>query len=66
MAEEPVEVGSHTWRLAQERRLLRFCAQRGIDPNDPELDNPDSHTLDPIRDGDGNIVPEPEDIAAVR
>lgn len=66
MPEDPVEVGGHIWRLAQERRLLRFCAEKGLDPNDPDLDNPDLHLLDAIRDAEGNIVPEPEDIEAVR
>jgi hypothetical protein len=53
-------------QLAQERRLLRFCAEQGIDPNAPDLDNPDLHLLAPISDEQGNIVPEPEDIAAVQ
>jgi hypothetical protein len=66
MPEEPVDVGSHAWRMAQERRLLRFCAERGIDPNDPDLDNPDLGLLGPILDAEGNIVPDPEDIEAVK
>jgi hypothetical protein len=66
MTEESSEVSGHVWRLAQERRLLRFCAEQGIDPNAPDLDNPDLHLLAPISDEQGNIVPEPEDIAAVQ
>ncbi len=60
------EVTGHTLRMAQERRLLRFCAEHGIDPNSPDLDNPDLHLLAPILDADGAIVPEPEDIEAVQ
>ncbi len=64
MTEDSIEVGGHKWRLAQERRLLRFCAEQGLDPNDPDLDNPSLKLLDPIRDAQGEIVPEPEDIEA--
>ena len=66
MTEDTVEVGGHKWRLAQERRLLRFCAERGMDPNDPDLDNPDLHLLAPILDEAGEIVPDPEDLEAVK
>ena len=66
MTKDPVEVGGHRWRLAQERRLLRFCAAQGIDPNDPDLDNPDLHLLAPILDDAGEIVPDPEDLEAVK
>ncbi len=52
--------------MAQERRLLRFCAEKGIDPNSPDVDNPDLHLLAPILDADGAIIPDPEDIEAVR
>jgi hypothetical protein len=60
------EVTGHTLRMAQERRLLRFCAEKGLDPNSPDLDNPDLNLLGPILDSGGAIVPEPEDIEAVR
>ncbi len=60
------EVSGHILRLAQERRLIRFCAEKGIDPNSPDLDNPDLDLLAPIVDSNGEIVPDPEDIAAVR
>ena len=63
--EAPDEVAGHKWRLAQERRLLRFCAAQGIDPNNPDLDNPDLGLLTPILDAEGEIVPDPEDIEAV-
>jgi hypothetical protein len=66
MAEDSVEVGGHKWRLAQERRLLRFCAEKGFDPNSPDLDNPGLHLLAPILDSTGEIVPDPEDIEAVK
>lgn len=66
MTEDSQEVTGHMLRLAQERRLLRFCAERGLDPNDPDLDNPDLNLLAPILDPEGNIVPEPEDIEAVQ
>lgn len=59
------EVSGHILRLAQERRLIRFCAEKGIDPNSPDLDNPDLNLLAPIVDSNGEIVPDPEDIAAV-
>jgi hypothetical protein len=65
MSDEPVEVGGHLWRLAQERRVLRFCAEQGYDPNDPDLDNPDLNLLAPILGDDGAITPDPEDIDAV-
>jgi hypothetical protein len=65
MAEQE-EVSGHQMRLAQERRLLRFCAEQGLDPNAPDLDNPDLHLLAPILDSEGNILPEPEDIEAVK
>jgi hypothetical protein len=60
------EVTGHTLRMAQERRLLRFCAEKGIDPNSPDLDNPDLNLLGPILDSEGAIVPDPEDIEAVK
>jgi hypothetical protein len=60
------EVTGHTLRMAQERRLLRFCAEKGLDPNSPDLDNPDLNLLGPILDSDGAIVPDPEDIEAVK
>jgi hypothetical protein len=66
VSEHSDQVGGHTWRLAQERRLLRFCAERGFDPNDPDLDNPDLNLLAPILDPQGEIVPDPEDIEAVK
>ncbi len=66
MTEDSVEVGGHEWRLAQERRLLRFCAEHGYDPNSPDLDDPDLHLLAPILDSAGEIVPDPEDIEAVK
>jgi hypothetical protein len=59
-------VSGHILRLAQERRLIRFCAEKGIDPNSPDLDNPELNLLAPIVDSNGEIVPEPEDIEAVR
>lgn len=60
------EVTGHALRMAQERRLLRFCAEKGLDPNSPDLDNPDLNLLGPILDSEGAIVPEPEDIEAVK
>jgi hypothetical protein len=54
-------VAAHIWRLAQENRLLRFCSERDIDPNDSDVDQ-----LAPILDGEGKIVPDLEDIDAVR
>jgi hypothetical protein len=65
MAENDEDSG-HLLRLAQERRLLRFCAEQGLDPNAPDLDNPDLGLLAPILDTEGNIVPDPEDIEAVK
>jgi hypothetical protein len=52
--------------MAQERRLLRFCAEKGIDPNSPDIDNPDLNLLGPILDSEGAIIPDPEDIEAVK
>jgi hypothetical protein len=52
--------------MAQERRLLRFRAEKGIDPNSPDIDDPDLNLLGPIMDAEGAIVPDPEDIEAVR
>jgi hypothetical protein len=66
MMEKPDDISDHTWRLAQERRLLRFCAERGMDPNDPDLDNPDLNLLGPILDPAGEIVPDPADVEAVK
>jgi len=60
------EVTGHTLRMAQERRLIRFCAEMGIDPNSPDIDNPDLNLLAPILDSDGAIIPDPEDIEAVK
>ncbi len=60
------ELTGHTLRMAQERRLLRFCADKGTDPNSPDIDNPDLHLLAPILDSEGEIVPDPEDIEAVK
>jgi hypothetical protein len=60
------ELTGHLLRMAQERRLLRFCAENGIDHNSPDIDNPDLNLLGPILDSDGAIVPEPEDIQAVK
>jgi hypothetical protein len=62
---DPDEVTGHRLRMAQERRLLRFCAEKGIDPNSPDIDNPDLNLLGPILDSEGAIVPDPEDIEAV-
>jgi hypothetical protein len=45
--------------------VLRFCAEQGYDPNDPDLDNPDLNLLAPILGDDGAITPDPEDIDAV-
>lgn len=66
MTIESDEVGGHIWRLAQTNRLLRFCAEQGIDPNSPDIDNPDLKLLAPILDDDGNIVPEAEDIETAK
>ncbi|MGD0880212.1 MAG: hypothetical protein ABSB09_01400 [Acidimicrobiales bacterium] len=63
---DPDEVTGHTLRMAQERRLLRFRAEKGIDPNSPDIDDPDLNLLGPIMDAEGAIVPDPEDIEAVR
>jgi hypothetical protein len=63
---DPDEVTGHILRMAQERRLLRFCAEKGIDPNSPDIDDPDLNLLGPILDAEGAIVPDPEDIEAVR
>lgn len=63
---DPEPLTGHLLRMAQERRLLRFCAEKGIDPNSPDVDNPDLHLLAPILDADGAIIPDPEDIEAVR
>jgi hypothetical protein len=60
------EVTGHLLRMAQERRLLRFCAEQGIDPNSPDLDDPALNLLAPILDSSGEIIPEPEDIEAVK
>jgi len=60
------EAKGHILRVAQERRLLRFCAEKGIDPNSPDIDNPDLNLLGPILDSEGAIIPDPEDIEAVR
>ena len=65
MADEN-EVTGHTLRMAQERRLIRFCAEKGIDPNSPDIDNPDLNLLAPILDAAGEIIPEPEDIEAAK
>ena len=54
-------VAAHIWRLAQEHRLLRFCSERDMDPNEPDLDQ-----LAPILDAEGRIVPDLEDIDAVK
>jgi hypothetical protein len=35
---DPDEVTGHALLLAQERRLLRFCAEKGIDPNSPDIE----------------------------
>jgi hypothetical protein len=63
---DPEEVSGHILRLAQERRLIRYCAEKGLDPNSPDLDNPGLNLLAPILDSNGEIVPESEDIEAVR
>jgi len=60
------ELTGHLLRMAQERRLLRFCAEKGIDHNSPDIDNPDLNLLGPILDANGAIIPDPEDIEAVR
>jgi len=60
------EVTGHTLRMAQERRLLRFCAEKGIDPNSPDIDNPELNLLAPILDSAGAILLDPEDIEAVK
>jgi hypothetical protein len=60
------ELTGHLLRMAQERRLLRFCAEKGIDHNSPDIDNPDLNLLAPILDANGAIIPDPEDIEAVR
>ncbi len=60
------EVTGHTLRMAQERRLLRFCAEKGLDPNSPDLDDPALNLLGPILDAEGAIIPDPEDIEAVK
>ncbi len=60
------EVSGHLLRMAQERRLIRFCAEKGIDPNSPDLDKPGLNLLAPIVDANGEIIPDPEDIEAVR
>jgi hypothetical protein len=60
------ELTGHLLRMAQERRLLRFCAEKGLDPNSPDIDNPDLNLLAPILDSEGAIIPDPEDIEAVQ
>ena len=54
---ESNEVAGHMFRLAQSNRLLRFCADRGVDAaavmsGDVEID------LGPICGPDGMIQPE--------
>jgi len=60
------ELTGHLLRMAQERRLIRFCAEIGVDHNSPDIDNPDLNLLGPILDSDGAIIPDPEDIEAVK
>lgn len=60
------DVTGHLLRLARERRLLRYCAEKGIDPNSPDIDNPDLNLLGPILDSEGAVIPDPEDIEAVK
>ena len=65
MADED-DLTGHMLRMAQERRLIRFCAEMGIDPNSPDIDDPALNLLAPILDAAGEIIPEPEDIEAAR
>jgi hypothetical protein len=65
MADED-DLTGHMLRMAQERRLIRFCAEKGIDPNSPDIDDPALNLLAPILDAAGEIIPEPEDIEAAR
>lgn len=55
---EDVRVGAlgELYRLAQARRLLRFCAEHGLDPQKAT-----DTELAPILDASGKVVPEDRD-----
>lgn len=59
------DVPAHLFHLAQARRLLRFCGERGLDHAAviAGIVVPD---LSDICDADGRVLPEPADLLAVR
>ena len=54
---ESDEVAGHQYRLAQAARFLRFCRERGVDPEDV-LSGKVTLDIDPICDAQGKIQPE--------
>jgi hypothetical protein len=60
---EPDEVSAHQYRLAQAHRLQRFAVEQGLDPKEVLAGRAD---LEAICDANGKVVPEPEDLRAVR
>jgi hypothetical protein len=53
---ESDEVAGYQYRLAQARRLTRYCESLGLDPDDVSADQ-----LAPILNDEGKIVPEAVD-----
>ena len=58
---ESNEVAAHRWRMAQQKRLRRFCEAQGADLM-AVMSGKNEIDLSPICDKQGKIVPEQEDI----
>jgi hypothetical protein len=57
---ESDKVAAHEYRLAQARRLLRYCREIVVDPK-AVLDGTVKVDLRPIHGADGKIAPEAVD-----
>jgi hypothetical protein len=59
---EPLESVEHyAFQMAQGRRVVRYCAEQGIDFAGLLTGRVDQSVLAPICDPDGQVVPEPVD-----
>lgn len=56
---------AHLFRLAQARRLLRFCGDSGLDPH-AVIEGLVAADLSSICDGGGVVIPDAADLAAVQ
>ena len=59
------QVSAHEFRLAQTRRLLRYCHEQRLDPH-ALIEGRVSADLSPICDAAGRVLPDAADLHAIR